>query len=240
MGRRVVLVSGLAGFAVANLVTAVSSSYPLTFGARVLAGAMSGMLWAMLAGYAARMVVAERRGRAIAIVMSGVTVALSLGIPAATVLTATLGWRGAFFSMVVLAGWAWRKVPDFPGQIGDRVPLRRVAGMPGLSIVLGMTLFLLAGHQAVYTYLASLTVRSGFGRTGVVLFVFGAATVAGISVTSILVDRHLRSSLLGALALIAAAVLAIGMFGRLPAVLLSRSPCGGPPSAARRRCCRRP
>lgn len=222
--RRVVLVSGLAGFAVANLVTAASSSYPVTFGARVLAGTMSGMLWAMLAGYAARMVVAERRGRAIAIVMSGVTVALSLGIPAAAALAATLGWRAAFASMVVLAvvlmGWAWWKVPDFPGQVGGRVRLRRIAATPGLPIVLGVTLCLLAGHQAVYTYLAPLTVRSGFGRTGVVLFVFGAATMAGVSVTGILVDRHLRSSLLVALTLIAAAMLTIGAFGHLPAVLL--------------------
>jgi predicted MFS family arabinose efflux permease len=153
--RRVVLVSGLAGFAAANLVTAASSSYPLTFTARVLAGTMSGMLWAMLAGYAARMVVAECRGRAIAIVMSGVTVALSLGIPAAAALAATLGWRAAFAGMVVLAvilvGWAWWKVPDFPGQVAGRVPLRRIVGMPGLPIVLSMTLCLLAGHQAVCT-----------------------------------------------------------------------------------------
>jgi MFS family permease len=50
-----------------------SSSYPLTLSARLLAGAMDGTLWAILVGYAARMVAAERRGRAIAIVLAGST-----------------------------------------------------------------------------------------------------------------------------------------------------------------------
>src|SRR6266516_4171583 len=67
-----------ASFLAAIPVTAVSSSYPLTFAARLLAGAMGGTLWAMLAGYAARMVPAQRRGRAMAVVLAGITVALSL------------------------------------------------------------------------------------------------------------------------------------------------------------------
>lgn len=81
--RRPVLVGVLTGFALFNAVTAVSSSYPLTFATRMLAGAMGGTLWAMLVGYAARMVPVERRGRAIAIVLAGITVALSFGIPSA-------------------------------------------------------------------------------------------------------------------------------------------------------------
>ncbi len=64
---RPVLIGVLAGFALFNAVTAVSSAYPLTFAARLLAGVMGGTLWSMLAGYAARMVPADRRGRAIAV-----------------------------------------------------------------------------------------------------------------------------------------------------------------------------
>jgi len=59
----------LAGFALLDAVTAVSSWYPLTFLARLAAGVMGGTLWSMLAGYAARMVPARQRGRAIAIVL---------------------------------------------------------------------------------------------------------------------------------------------------------------------------
>ncbi|MGW6745348.1 MFS transporter [Streptomyces sp. NPDC055025] len=226
--RRPVLIGTLAGFALCNAVTALSSDYALTFGARLTAGVMGGTLWAMLAGYAARMVPAERRGRAIAIVLAGITVALSFGIPAGTALAQPLGWRAAFATVAVLAAvlvaWvAWR-VPDFPGEpASERVPLWRIAAMPGIRTVLTITLLLLLGHQAMYTYMAPFTERSGLGsgRAGLVLFVFGLAAVGGIWLVGVLIDRHPRPTLLGALALIAAAMLALGLFGRNPAVLLA-------------------
>ncbi|MFC7586371.1 MFS transporter [Nonomuraea antimicrobica] len=122
--RRPVLIGALAGFAVLNGVTAVSSSYAVTFGARVLAGVMGGVLWAMLVGYAARMVPVERRGRAIAIVSAGITVALCAGIPAGAALASVSGWRAAFWLLavvaVVLIGWVLWRVPNFPGERAGR------------------------------------------------------------------------------------------------------------------------
>jgi predicted MFS family arabinose efflux permease len=224
--RRPVLIGVLTGFALFNAVTAFSSSsYPLTFVARLLAGAMDGTLWAMLVGYAARMVPAERRGRAIAIVLAGITVALSLGIPVATAVATAVGWRTSFAALaalaVVLVAWVRWKVPNFPGDVAaERVPLRRVASMPGIPTVLVVTLLLLLGHQAMYTYMAPFAERADFGHTSLVLFVFGIATVAGICIVGTLIDRHLRPALLGALTLVATAMLALGLFGHTPTVLL--------------------
>lgn len=223
--RRPVLVGALLGFAVCNAVVALSSSYPLTFAARLVAGGMGGTLWAMLVGYAARMVPAERRGRAIAIVLAGITLALSLGVPAGTALAGVLGWRAVFGVLagltVLLVGWVLRWVPGFPGEeAGARVPLGRVAVLPGVPVVLSVTLFLLLGHQVLYTYVAPFAAHSGFGRTGLVLLVFGTATVVGIWITGALVDRLLRPTLLGALGLCAVVMLALGLFARTPAVLL--------------------
>ncbi|MFF0013916.1 MFS transporter [Streptomyces sp. NPDC005374] len=223
--RRTVLVGALLGFAVSNAVVALSSSYALTFGARLVAGGMGGTLWAMLAGYAARMVPVERRGRAIAIVLAGITLALSLGVPAGTALAGVVGWRAAFGVLaglaVLLVGWVRWRVPAFPGEAPQaRVPLARVAALPGIPAVLSVTLFLLVGHQVMYTYVAPFAAHAGFGRTGLVLLVFGAATVVGIWITGVLVDRHLRSTLLGALGLCAAVMLALGLAAGVPGVLL--------------------
>ncbi|MFB7533821.1 MFS transporter [Streptomyces sp. NPDC056178] len=63
----------------ANAVTAFSTSYPLTMAARFLAGLVTGLLWALLAGYARGIVAPERRGRAMAVAMVGTPVALSVG-----------------------------------------------------------------------------------------------------------------------------------------------------------------
>jgi len=223
--RRPVLAGVLVGFAVLDAVTAVSTSYLLTFAARLLAGIMGGTLWSMLAGYAARMVPASSRGRAIAIVLAGITAALSLGLPAGTALADAAGWRVSFVSLSVMAlllvAWVRWKVPPFPGEARrSRTPPRRAASRPGIRAVLAVTFLLLTGHQAMYTYIAPFVARSGFGHTSLVLLVFGTATVGGIAVTGILADRHLRPVLLAALALVATAMIALGYCARIPAALL--------------------
>ncbi|GGV04452.1 MFS transporter [Streptomyces filipinensis] len=238
--RRPVLCGALFGFAVSNALVALSSSYPLTFAARLLAGAMGGTLWAMLAGYASRMVPAERRGRAIAIVLAGITLALSLGVPAGTALAGAVGWRAAFGALAVLAvllvAWIRLRVPGFPGEPPHaRVPLTGVALRPGIRPVLSVTLFLLLGHQALYTYVAPFARHAGFGRTGLLLAVFGTATVAGIWVTGTLVDRHPRATLLSALALLAGVLLVLGLGARthvplVGAVALWGAAFGGAPT----------
>ncbi|MGW3309348.1 MFS transporter [Streptomyces sp. NPDC001073] len=224
--RRPVLVGTLLGFACADAGVALSSSYAVTFGARLLAGVMGGTMWAMLAGYAARMVPAARRGRAIAVVLAGITLALSLGIPAGTALADAIGWRPAFGTLSGLAlmvvVWIRHRVPAFPGELpGARVPLRHVAVLPGVPAVLSVTLFLLLGHQVMYTYVAPFTAHTGYGRTDVVLLVFGAATVVGIWATGALVDRWARPTLLGALTLIVTVMCVLALFADSPAVLLT-------------------
>ena len=79
--RRPLLLTALAGFVVANTVTALSVNYVITMVVRFLAGVSAGLVWALLAGYAARMVPEEKKGRAIAIAMVGTPLALSLGVP---------------------------------------------------------------------------------------------------------------------------------------------------------------
>jgi predicted MFS family arabinose efflux permease len=244
--RRAVLRSVLAGFALLDAVTAISPWYPLTFAVRLLAGVMGGALWSMLAGYAARMVPAAQRGRAIAVVLAGITIALCAGVPAGTALAAVLGWRAVFGLLAALAlllvAWAGRGVPAVPGEPParrrsrpgqqcrrsrpgqqGRPPLRQVASGPGVPAVLAVTGLLLTGHQAMYTYVAPFAP----GRAGLVLFVFGAATVAGIWVAGVVADRYLRPALLAALALIAAAMLALGAAARQPAVLLAAAAVWG-------------
>lgn len=230
--RRGVLIAVLVGFALFDAVTAVSSSYPLTFAARLLAGVMGGTLWSMLAGYAARMVPAGRRGRAIAIVLAGITVALSAGLPAGTALATALGWRATFALLAALAllvaAWARWRVPGFPGEPGGGRPaLRRVAARPGIPAVLAVTLLLLTGHQELYTYVAPFAARSGPGHTGLVLLVFGLATIPGLSITGVLADRHLRSVLVVALGLVIAAMGVLGLAGRDTGALLAAAALWG-------------
>ncbi|MCS3847990.1 putative MFS family arabinose efflux permease [Xanthomonas campestris] len=223
--RRPVLLMAIAGFVAANTVTAVSSSYPLTLLARFLAGVSAGLVWALLAGYAARMVPAHQRGGAIAIAMVGTPLALSLGVPAGTFLGQLVGWRMCFASMsglaVLLLLWARVALPDFPGQApGQRIALARVVRLPGVRPVLCVVLAFVLAHNLLYTYIAPFLAAAGMGaRTDRVLLVFGMTSLLGIWCVGVLIDRHLRMLTLASTAVFGLAAGALGMAGDLPAVV---------------------
>ncbi|CAM5467439.1 MFS transporter [Streptomyces californicus] len=60
------------------------------------------LAWALLAGYARRLAPVHLQGKAMAVAMAGIPVALSLGVPAGTFLGEWLGWRAGFLSMTGL------------------------------------------------------------------------------------------------------------------------------------------
>ncbi|OCC10170.1 MFS transporter [Streptomyces sp. PTY087I2] len=214
--RKRLLLAAMAGFALANTVTAVSSVYELTMAARFVAGVAAGLAWALLAGYARRMAPVHLQGKAIAIAMAGIPVALSLGVPAGTFLGDALGWRVAFLAMtaltVLLLLWIFAAVPDFPGQgRGERPRMLRTLRIPGVSPVLFVTLVFVLAHTILYAYIAAYLDDLGLGgSTGLILLVFGAASLASIGITGVLIHDRLRAlTVTGALLVaLAAAVLA--------------------------------
>ncbi len=134
--RRTLLLVTVAGFVVANTVTAVSSSFALTLVARFAAGLVAGLTWALLPGYVRRIVPADRVGRAMTIAMAGGPLALTLGVPAGAVLGAAVGWRWTFgvLSVVGVALLAWIRL-GVPGAAGTprgaQLAIRAVLPVPG-------------------------------------------------------------------------------------------------------------
>lgn len=223
--RRPLLLAAIAGFVIANTVTTVSGSYAVTMVARFLAGVSAGLLWALLAGYAARMVPDHLKGRAIAIAMVGTPLALSLGVPAGTFLGNLVGWRMCFgmMSMLALALMVWVRiqVPDFGGQAaGKRLPLGRVLTMPGIRSVLFVVLTFVLAHNILYTYIAPFLATAGMGeRTDLVLLVFGMASLLGIGIVGVLIDRHLRMLTLASMMLFGLSALLLGIAANAAAVV---------------------
>lgn len=215
--RRPLLLVAIGGFALVNTITALSTHYGLTLAARFLAGVFAGLLWALLAGQASRMVTPALRGRAIAVAMLGAPVALSLGIPAGTWLGGLLGWQVAFGAMsvlsVLLLGWVRWTVPDFPGASTARqTGLRQVLALPGLSTVLWVLLAFVLAHNLLYTYIAPFLAQAGMAaRIDVMLLVFGGASLVGIWLTALLIDRWLRALVLAGIGAFGAAALVLGL-----------------------------
>jgi len=215
--RRPLLLAAISGFAVVNLVTGFSTSFVVIMVARFLAGVSAGLLWALLAGYASRMVAPRLQGRAIAVAMVGTPLALSVGLPAGTLLGVLVGWRVSFAIMsgltLLLIGWTCLAVPDFPGaRKGQAASPGRVLAMPGLLPVLIVTLSFVLAHNILYTFIAPFLARSGMaGQTDRVLLAFGMAALGSIWVTGVHIDRWLARLTLGSILLFAVAALVLAI-----------------------------
>lgn len=224
--RRPLLMMAVGGFLLVNIITAVSTSYVLTLCARFVAGVFAGLVWALLAGYASRMAPEHLKGRAIALAMIGTPLALTIGIPAGTLIGGVIGWRPVFMMMsglsVLLVAWiAWR-VPDFEGEAGSsRASLASVLARPGLKPVLAATLGFVLAHNILYTYIAPLLDRAGLeDRVDATLLLFGVAAIGSIWMVAVGIDKRLRKLTLASIGLFLVAALMLGAFGQVSWIVL--------------------
>lgn len=198
MRRRRLLLFTLAGFTVANLVTAIARDYTLLLVARAVAGAAAGVLWALLAGYAAAMAPAQQKGKAIAIAMAGTPLALSIGVPLGTFVGNAIGWRESFMALSALSLLLMLVLrltaPEQPGQSAQqRRPLRAVSRLPGVRSVLLLVLCIVLAHNILYTYISPFLQPAGLmARTDAILLLFGLCSLVSIVIIGIFVDRFLQ------------------------------------------------
>lgn len=241
MPRKPLLLSLLVIFAVVNTVTALSTNYLLTLVARILAGLSAGVLWPLVGSYASRLVSFQNMGRAIAIALTGSTIALAIGLPLATALVGVVGWRATFGGLtllaVILCVWVSLKVPSFPGESAqNRESINKVFKIPGVPTILIVTLATILAHYVLYTYIAPYTEALHFyGGTSLALLLFGMGTLVGIALTGKLIDTHFRKTALGTVVLTAVSMLLIGLMGNLPfiahlSILLWGMSFGGAPT----------
>ncbi|MFY1573560.1 MFS transporter [Verrucosispora sp. WMMD703] len=214
--RKRLLLAAMVGFLAANTLTALAPSYALSMTGRFLAGVAAGVAWALLAGYARRLAPPHLAGRAIAVAMTGIPLALSLGVPLGTFIGQVLSWRAAFGLMSVLTVlvivWIIASLADFPGvSRGPSSEARRpsmlaAASVPGVAAVLAVTLVFVLAHTINYTYIATYLDNAGMAdSTDLALLVFGLACLVSIWFVGRRVDRSLRQLTTGSVALVAGA-----------------------------------
>ncbi len=224
-GRRTVLVSALLAFILANAVAALVSSFAVLLVARFVAGVGAGLIWSNLGGYAARIVPEKLQGRAIAIAMAGTPIALSLGLPAGTLLGDAAGWQATFGVVAVISlgviAWVLVSLPNLPGEPeGGYVPFAAILRRPGVPSILLVVASLMIAHNILYTYIGPLADASGVGdQIEWVLLVFGLAALLSIGVTGALVDPHHRRLMLMSAFVLGSGALVLG-FAQLNPVIL--------------------
>jgi DHA1 family inner membrane transport protein len=192
--ERTVLLA-LLGFALADLLSALSDSLPMLLAARVLAGSAAALYAPTAYTIASALAPEERRGRALSRVMSGTTTAVVLGVPLGTWIGNSFGWRWSFVlaAMLALAGAAVLALAKLP-RLALPAPrlmqrFQPLAHRPVLMILLAQLLWSSCNYS-IYTYSAVLLgSRIGLQYMALLLLCAGIGTWIGAHIGGRLVDR---------------------------------------------------
>lgn len=213
--RRGLALSMVAALALGNSLTAASTDYQQLLAARFLAGLPHGAYFGVASLLAASVVPAQRRGRAVAGVMLGLSLATVAGVPASAWLGQSLGWRSAYWFVVALAVLCVAMVLlTVPAQPGDRSATVRneltALAKPQVLFAFAAGMIGFGGVFALYSYVSPLVTEvsgADLRSVPIFLFVFGLGSVGGAWLAGVLADWNVQRSIaFGFIALVVALV----------------------------------
>ncbi len=223
--RRAVLAGALVVFILANLAPVLIPDYGLFVVARAIDGAAQGLFVAVAFGVGTAIVPAERAGRAISIIISGVAVSAALGVPLGTAVGQSLGWRGSFLAivlfsaLVLVATMAIVPAVDSTDEAGGAAGQAKYAFAPRVLAVLVLNFLVFTSLYAALTYIVPF-LREVTGVTGVMisvfLFAYGLANAVGSFSGGRFADRNSAGTLIVGTAGTAAAMLVLFFVGGSP------------------------
>jgi predicted MFS family arabinose efflux permease len=214
LDRRVMLSTLMLVFALANFLAAVASAYWIMMVSRVLVGFVIGAFWSIGAGLAARLVRAERSGRATAVIFSAVPLGSVFGVPAGTLIGNVAHWRMAFvvlgiLSLIVFVGLV-AFLPPLPAvQVTRFDVLRGMLQSGAVRAGLLITFLIVLAHFGTYTYVTPFLENVSQidpAWIAVFLLAYGAAGVVGNFVAGTTVSRHLQATFGTSACMLAAAL----------------------------------
>lgn len=199
VNRQRCMVVALLCFTVANFSAFASPGYLSLLATRVLLAISAGLYMPSANALAGSLVAPERRGRALATVHGGVTVAVALGVPLGAWIGGHFGWRTTFASIGALSAIVTLGMAvGLPLGIGANLPVPSLAQrmvivrQPAVLITLLITILWAAGIWTIYPYLAPfLTGRPGFSpaQVGAVLLLYGIFAGIGVFISGHAIDR---------------------------------------------------
>ncbi|MCG8710415.1 MFS transporter [Brenneria sp. 4F2] len=195
--RRKLLLGAMAIFIVGNGMAALATSYAMLFTARIITAVSSAAYTPCASVVAAMLVTPNQRGRALSLVMAGITVSTIVGVPLGTWMGGFGGFRVAFWLIAALGVIAFcglaRWLPDSPNPPAIALRTRLGAAvLPGVPAALLVTALAITAGFTVYIYIGPLltaTMQASQHDLSIVLMVFGIAGTLGNAASSWLVDN---------------------------------------------------
>lgn len=219
--RKKLLICLLIGFALSNVLVGFAPSYILAIVGRVIGGICAGVLWPMIAAYGMKLVDDEHKGLAVAVIMSGTTFGMSLGLPLVTLVGTNVGWRIEFLVIAILiiliALGSHLMLPEVSGEKRVRAnsPFTLIKNK-GVLIIILLTFISVLTNYGVYTYITNLVDSINYsGGIGFAQVLFGIGSILSVLIAGKIIDKHIK---ILCLLMLASSLLAFIFFGSLSSI----------------------
>ncbi|MBY0442701.1 MAG: MFS transporter [Mycobacteriaceae bacterium] len=201
---RLSLLGFLTGFLASHVIGAITESFTVLFLTRIVAALANAGFLAVALSTATTLVPANKKGRALAVLLGGITVATIVGVPGGALLGTVLGWRATFWAVAALclpaAVGVAHSIPAMRerSDASTRPNLRQELAQlqrPRLIVTLILCALINAATFGTYTFLAPLVTDVAALDSwwvSVVLALFGVGSFVGVTVAGRLSDRRPR------------------------------------------------
>lgn len=151
----------LIGFALSNCIVGGASCFEVALVGRALGGACAGTLWPMITAYGMEFVGPLNRGKAVTIIMSGITAGMAVGLPAITWLGTLSNYHVEFFALGIIlclvAVLCWIFLPSIPGEARSRDnSVGTMLRNRGVLLVVALTFLAVGANYGAYTFISNL------------------------------------------------------------------------------------
>jgi DHA1 family inner membrane transport protein len=209
MNRKLLVVLLGIGFTLGQALCAIAPNFELLLLARIFVSILHGTYFGIAFVIATSIVPAERRGFAMALILSGLTVSNVLGVPGGTAIGTLLGWRATFWavglfglvaSLVIAA-----VLPANAGAAASQGSFRReFAALGRQQVFLGFVIAVLVmvGQYSLFTFIAPLLLEvTGLSVDAlpILLLLYGIGATIGVFIGGRLADWRLVPALLAVL-----------------------------------------
>ena len=226
--RKHLLLVLVTAFTLGTVASALLPTFELVLVARFVSALPHGAYFGIASLVAASLMGPGKRARGVALVLSGLTIANVIGVPAITWLGQNAGWRTAYLAVAAIFALTFVAVMlAVPWQAGDpgATIARELRAFTRAQVwfALGIGAIGFGGLFAVYTYVAPLaTDVTGLSPelVPIVLVVIGLGMTAGNIVGGRLADWSVRRSMYLFFTILAGALVLLGLTASSPGGLL--------------------
>lgn len=203
--RKRLLMILLIGFSISNILIGIIPNYSIVIVCRIIGGICAGVLWPMISAYGMKLVPSDQKGKAVAVIMAGTTVGMSVGLPVMTFIGTHINWETEFIVLgimiLVIAVLCHIHLPEASGDAhsSSNSPLTLIRNK-GILVVILLTFIAVVANYSVYTYITTLVDWTSYPSIELAQILFGIGCFISVWIAGQFIDKHLRMVSAGLLA----------------------------------------